>query len=63
MALAEVAENTPKMHRQMSGVTEFLVPFFVVNIGMNSAKILAAKNITNRVKRTLASLPATLAAK
>ncbi|HEU4712538.1 MAG TPA: cation:proton antiporter [Pyrinomonadaceae bacterium] len=34
MALAEAAENTPKMHRQMSGVTEFLVPFFLVNIGM-----------------------------
>lgn len=34
MALAEVAENTPKMHRQISGVTEFLVPFFLVNIGM-----------------------------
>jgi Kef-type K+ transport system membrane component KefB len=34
MALAEVAENTPKMHRQMTGVTEFLVPFFLVNIGM-----------------------------
>src|SRR5687767_13451440 len=34
MTLAEVAENTPKMHRQMSGVTEFLVPFFLVNIGM-----------------------------
>ncbi|HSE33265.1 MAG TPA: cation:proton antiporter [Pyrinomonadaceae bacterium] len=34
MALAEVAENTPRMHRQMSGVTEFLVPFFLVNIGM-----------------------------
>ena len=34
MALAEAAENTPRMHRQMSGVTEFLVPFFLVNIGM-----------------------------
>ena len=34
MALAEVAENTPRMHRQISGVTEFLVPFFLVNIGM-----------------------------
>ena len=34
MALAEVAENTRSMHRQMSGVTEFLVPFFLVNIGM-----------------------------
>jgi Kef-type K+ transport system membrane component KefB len=34
MALAEAAEENPKMHRQMSGVTEFLVPFFLVNIGM-----------------------------
>lgn len=34
MALAEAAENAPKMHRQMTGVTEFLVPFFLVNIGM-----------------------------
>jgi Kef-type K+ transport system membrane component KefB len=34
MALAEAAEDNPKIHRQMSGVTEFLVPFFLVNIGM-----------------------------
>src|SRR5918994_385681 len=34
MALAEAAEDTPRVHRQMSGVTEFLVPFFLVNIGM-----------------------------
>jgi Na+:H+ antiporter len=34
MALAEVADNRPAMHKQMSGVTEFLVPFFLVNIGM-----------------------------
>lgn len=34
MALAEVAEDRPLMHKQMSGVTEFLVPFFMVNIGM-----------------------------
>jgi Kef-type K+ transport system membrane component KefB len=34
MALAEAAEDNPKMHRQMIGVTEFLVPFFLVNIGM-----------------------------
>lgn len=34
MALAEAAEDHPQMHRQMSGVTEFLVPFFLVNIGM-----------------------------
>lgn len=34
MALAEAAEDNPRMHSQMSGVTEFLVPFFLVNIGM-----------------------------
>jgi Kef-type K+ transport system membrane component KefB len=34
LTLAEAAEDNPKMHRQMSGVTEFLVPFFLVNIGM-----------------------------
>jgi Kef-type K+ transport system membrane component KefB len=34
MALAEGAEDDPRMHRQINGVTEFLVPFFLVNIGM-----------------------------
>jgi len=34
MAVAEAAEDNPAMHKQMSGVTEFLVPFFLVNIGM-----------------------------
>ena len=34
MALAEAAEDHPNMHRQINGVTEFLVPFFLVNIGM-----------------------------
>jgi Kef-type K+ transport system membrane component KefB len=34
MALAEAAEDHPRVHRQMNGVTEFLVPFFLVNIGM-----------------------------
>jgi Kef-type K+ transport system membrane component KefB len=34
MALAEAAEDNTKMHSQISGVTEFLVPFFLVNIGM-----------------------------
>jgi Kef-type K+ transport system membrane component KefB len=34
MALAEAGENHPKMHRQINGVTEFLVPFFLGNIGM-----------------------------
>ena len=34
MALAESSEGHHTMHKQMSGVTEFLVPFFLVNIGM-----------------------------
>ena len=34
MALAEATENNHKMHNLTSGVTEFLVPFFLVNIGM-----------------------------
>ena len=34
MALSEAAEGDSKMHRHMNGVTEFLVPFFLVNIGM-----------------------------
>jgi len=34
MILAEAAEDHPKIHRQINGVTEFLVPFFLVNIGM-----------------------------
>lgn len=34
MALAEATEGQPTMHRQMNGVTEFLVPFFLVGIGM-----------------------------
>jgi Kef-type K+ transport system membrane component KefB len=34
MALAEASEGHPNMHRQINGVTEFLVPFFLVNIGM-----------------------------
>lgn len=34
MALAEAAEHNHAMHRQTSGITEFLVPFFLVNIGM-----------------------------
>ena len=34
MALAEATEENTKMHRLTSGVTEFLVPFFLVNIGM-----------------------------
>jgi Kef-type K+ transport system membrane component KefB len=34
MAMAEASEDHPIMHRQINGVTEFLVPFFLVNIGM-----------------------------
>lgn len=34
MALAEGSEGNHTMHKQMNGVTEFLVPFFLVNIGM-----------------------------
>lgn len=34
MALAEATEDDKKMHQLTTGVTEFLVPFFLVNIGM-----------------------------
>ena len=34
MALAEATEDNHKMHKMTSGITEFLVPFFLVNIGM-----------------------------
>jgi Kef-type K+ transport system membrane component KefB len=34
MALAEASEKNHDMHRQTGAVTEFLVPFFLVNIGM-----------------------------
>jgi Kef-type K+ transport system membrane component KefB len=34
MALAEPTEDNPKMHQLTSGVAEFLIPFFLVNIGM-----------------------------
>lgn len=34
MALAEATEENHNMHRLTNGVTEFLVPFFLVNIGM-----------------------------
>ena len=34
MALAEATEENHKMHLLTTGVTEFLVPFFLVNIGM-----------------------------
>ena len=34
MALAEAAEGEHDLHEQTRGVTEFFVPFFLVNIGM-----------------------------
>lgn len=34
MALSESVDGNDKMHRMTGGVTEFLVPFFLVNIGM-----------------------------
>jgi len=34
MALAEASEDNRQMHHLTSGVTEFMVPFFLVNIGM-----------------------------
>lgn len=34
MAMAESTENDPSTHKLTAGVTEFLVPFFLVNIGM-----------------------------
>lgn len=34
MTLAEATEDNHKMHQLTAGVTEFLVPFFLVNIGM-----------------------------
>ena len=34
MAMAEATETNSEMHDLTSGVTEFLVPFFLVNIGM-----------------------------
>ncbi len=34
LALAEAAEDNHALHKQVTGVTEFLVPFFLVSIGM-----------------------------
>jgi Kef-type K+ transport system membrane component KefB len=34
MALAEASEGDERLHAQTNGVIEFLVPFFLVNIGM-----------------------------
>lgn len=34
MALSEATEDNRKMHKMTSGITEFFVPFFLVNIGM-----------------------------
>lgn len=46
MALAEASEDNPDMHRQTSGITEFLVPFFLVNIGMQlDLKIFADPSV------------------
>lgn len=45
MAMAESTEDNHKMHRLTSGVTEFLVPFFLVNIGMQ-LNLLVFKDIS-----------------
>lgn len=34
MAIAEVSEKNEELHSQIRGVTEFMVPFFLVSIGM-----------------------------
>jgi Kef-type K+ transport system membrane component KefB len=34
LAMAEATTDQPTVHKQMNGVTEFLVPFFLVGIGM-----------------------------
>jgi Kef-type K+ transport system membrane component KefB len=34
MALSEATEDNHTLHKQTQGITEFLVPFFLVNIGM-----------------------------
>ncbi|PTU31778.1 cation:proton antiporter [Stenotrophobium rhamnosiphilum] len=34
MAIAEVSEDNHELHSQIRGVTEFMVPFFLVGIGM-----------------------------
>lgn len=34
MMMSEAADDNPKMHKLTHGVMEFLVPFFLVNIGM-----------------------------
>ncbi len=54
MALSEAAEEAHDVHEQTRGVTEFFVPFFLVNIGMqlnlevfkDSGTIIAALVIT-----------------
>jgi len=45
MALAEATEDNRKMHTLTRGVTEFLVPFFLVNIGMQ-LNLLIFKDIS-----------------
>jgi Kef-type K+ transport system membrane component KefB len=43
MAIAEAAEGETRLHAQVGGVTEFLVPFFLVGIGMQlKLSVLAA---------------------
>ncbi|HSW14839.1 MAG TPA: cation:proton antiporter, partial [Solimonas sp.] len=46
MALAEAAEQDHDVHQQTRGVTEFFVPFFLVNIGMQLNLEVFAKRET-----------------
>ena len=53
MAIAEVSENNHALHSEVRGVTEFMVPFFLVNIGMqlnltvfNNADIILLAAVT-----------------
>ena len=50
MALAEAVEGNHDVHQQVRGATEFLVPFFLVNIGMQ----LDLSVFTNRQSLLLA---------
>ncbi len=50
MALAEAVESNHDVHQQVRGATEFLVPFFLVNIGMQ----LDLSVFTNRQSLLLA---------
>jgi Kef-type K+ transport system membrane component KefB len=55
MALAEATEHDHGMHQRTNGVTEFLVPFFLVNVGMqvNLAALTTPATITLAVLITL----------